>query len=98
MVSMPWTCGPSWRATHASSIQGRPTTGGHSRNKQMGRPSMAETSSDRALMALLALELDAADDQLSEVAQQTAPEAPRLPTLAQRIEMFLKAVYGPDVT
>jgi tetratricopeptide (TPR) repeat protein len=49
---------------------------------------MAQSSSDRTLMGLLASDLDEAD--------RTEPAPESLPSLDARIEMFLRAVHGPQ--
>src|ERR1043166_1900944 len=91
-VSTPWTCARSWRVTRAN------TTGScamhapaaacalHSRLKPM-----AETSSDRTLMALLA-----SDFEEAERTPDATAAAERLPSIDARVEMLLRAVHGPQ--
>jgi tetratricopeptide (TPR) repeat protein len=57
---------------------------------------MPDTSSDRTLMALLELAADASSDERGTATRQTPTQLPSLPTLEQRTEMFLQAVYGPN--
>ena len=52
---------------------------------------MAKTMSDRALMALLALE---SDDPKSSATKKHAPDVSPLPTLDERVDLFLRAIHG----
>jgi tetratricopeptide (TPR) repeat protein len=54
---------------------------------------MAETNSDRALMGLLASEVEEAARM-----PDAAEAAERLPNVDARMEMFLRAVHGPEAT
>jgi tetratricopeptide (TPR) repeat protein len=58
---------------------------------------MSDASSKQTLMALLALDADdsvAADGAAASTASDAEPQ--QLPTLDQRADMYLRAVYGPD--
>jgi Tetratricopeptide repeat len=59
---------------------------------------MTETHSSKTLSALLAVE--ASENELAPARMTTTEdsESVRLPTLDERTDMFLKAVYGPDRT
>lgn len=57
---------------------------------------MADKSSDRTLMALLGLETDTLPAQGASAAQQGAVGELRLPSLDERVEMFLYAVFGSE--
>ena len=60
---------------------------------------MAETHSSQALLALLAAEAsEQNDDALTGVTATERSDEFCLPTLDQRTDMFLKAVYGSDYT
>lgn len=53
---------------------------------------MADVTPDRVLMALLALE---AEEPRSSAAKSRAPNSQSLPTLDERVDLFLRAVHGP---
>lgn len=54
---------------------------------------MADVKPDRALMALLALD---ADEPRSPAVKNRAPNLQSLPSLDERVDLFLRAVHGPN--
>jgi tetratricopeptide (TPR) repeat protein len=57
---------------------------------------MSDANSNQTLMALLALEADESIATDDAAAPSDGDGTPRLPTLDQRTDMFLRAVYGPN--
>lgn len=57
---------------------------------------MSDANSNQTLMALLALEADGLIATDNAAASSDGAATPRLPTLDQRTDMFLRAVYGPN--
>jgi Tetratricopeptide repeat len=57
---------------------------------------MPDPNSDQALMALLALEAEDSAVERDAAAPIGGPQVAQLPTLDQRVAMYLTAVHGPD--
>jgi len=59
---------------------------------------MPDTRSEDTLMALLALDTEDFSDELATATPEQVPVVRRLPTLDERIAMFVSAIHGSDRT